>query len=207
MKVKQIKYVIFALMCMCVTPLITHAECDYQRKAELSRMASNVQLSYIYDANYGFQVILTNLTNDLYTIDNYGNVIYGGKEHSFDFASGKISFDIYSSDSNCSGKLTTKSIDLPTVNSFSYYSECNQYPQFKYCQLWGDFAISDEQFNVELKEYKNNINKKTYTKNDKESVLDVVLDVFNKNLFMIIFFGIVIIVTVIIKIVCLKRKK
>ncbi len=207
MKVKQIKYVIFALMCMCVTPLITHAECDYQRKAELSRMASNVQLSYIYDANYGFQVILTNLTNDLYTIDNYGNVIYGGKEHSFDFVSGKISFDIYSSDSNCSGKLTTKSIDLPTVNSFSYYSECNQYPQFKYCQLWGDFAISDEQFNVELKEYKNNINKKTYTKNDKESVLDVVLDVFNKNLFMIIFFVIVIIVTVIIKIVCLKRKK
>ena len=207
MKVKQIKYVIFALMCMCVTPLITHAECDYQRKAELSRMASNVQLSYIYDANYGFQVILTNLTNDLYTIDNYGNVIYGGKEHSFDFASGKISFDIYSLDSNCSGKLTTKSIDLPTVNSFSYYSECNQYPQFKYCQLWGDFAISDEQFNVELKEYKNNINKKTYTKNDKESVLDVVLDVFNKNLFMIIFFVIVIIVTVIIKIVCLKRKK
>ena len=75
MKVKQIKYVIFALMCMCVTPLITHAECDYQRKAELSRMASNVQFSYTYDENIDFTVNITNIIDDIY-VSNINRKIY-----------------------------------------------------------------------------------------------------------------------------------
>ena len=75
MRFKKIKYVLFTLICMCVTPLITHAECDYQRQAELARLASNVQLTYTYNSDSGFQVIMTNLTSDLYAVNNYGQTI------------------------------------------------------------------------------------------------------------------------------------
>ena len=59
----RVKYVICALICMCVTPTFVHAKCDYQRQAELSRIASNVQLAYTYDSTE-FTVFVSNLTID-----------------------------------------------------------------------------------------------------------------------------------------------
>ena len=95
MRVRHIKYVICALICMCVTPTFVHAKCDYQRQAELSRIASNVQVAYTYDS-VEFTVFVSNLTSDLYITDNYGREYYGdGKEKVFKFASGTVNFDTF----------------------------------------------------------------------------------------------------------------
>ena len=195
---KQLKYVIFAFICMCVTPLITHAECDYQRQAELSRLASNVQLAYVYSES-GFRVIMTNLTSDLYAIDDYGQRINGGEEKTFDYSSGTISFDIYAVDTSCSTDvLVTKSITLPTLNVYSVYDECKQFPNFKYCQMWGDYAITDEQFTQELEEYKKANNSVLKSSDEGEStVLQIVLEIFENNAFMFIFFALVIVLMII----------
>ena len=69
----RVKYVICALICMCVTPTFVHAKCDYQRQAELSRIASNVQVAYTYDS-VEFTVFVSNLTSDLYITDNYDEI-------------------------------------------------------------------------------------------------------------------------------------
>ena len=199
MRFKQVKYVLFTLICMCVTPLITHAECDYQRQAELARLASNVQLTYTYNSNSGFQVIMTNLTSDLYAVNNYGQTIYGGEEKTFNYSSGTISFDIYATDSSCStGKLLTKSVTLPTLNAYSYYDECKQFPNFKYCQLWGDFSVTHDQFMKEFESYKEDVNASLTSADDGDSeVLEIILETLSNNAFMFIFLGCVIIIVVI----------
>ena len=200
MRFKRIKYMLFALICMCVTPLITHAECDYQRQAELSRLASNVQLTYTYSQENGFEIIMTNLTNDLYAVDMYGQIISGGAERTFNYASGSYSFDIYSNDSACRGEsLLRKSINLPTMNEYSYYDECKQYPNFKYCQVWGSFSIDQDQFMTEFEQYKTSVEDKKNESVEKENgVFEVVFDILKNNLFMFIFLGCVILLTIIV---------
>ena len=199
MRLKKLKYIYFALICMCVTPLITHAECDYTRQAELSRLASNVQLTYTYSQENGFQIIMTNLTNDLYATDIYEQVIPGGQEHTFNYASGNYSFKIYSNDANCYGEeLLTKSITLPTLNNYVMYDECQQYPNFKYCQLWGNISVDPEQFRSEFNQYKQNVEKNKINNDiEKVSTLDIILEVLNNNIFMFILLGSIVLITVI----------
>lgn len=208
MRVKQIKYVIFALICMCVTPLITHAECDYQRLAELSRLASNVQLSYTYSEENGFQITMTNLTNDLYATNIYGQRIDGGAERVFEAVSGSYNYDIYSNDSNCPGEfLLRKSINLPVRNSYSYYDECKQYPNFKYCQMWSNISVTHEQFMEELEQYKGNVEEmKDQLTTEKISIFDTLLEVLGANWFMFVFLGVVVLLTLIIFFVKKKHK-
>ena len=208
MGVKQIKYVIFALICMCVTPLITHAECDYQRLAELSRLASNVQLSYTYSEESGFQITMTNLTNDLYATNIYGQRIDGGAERVFEAVSGSYNYDIYSNDSNCLGEfLLRKSINLPVRNSYSYYDECKQYPNFKYCQMWSNISVTHEQFMKELEQYKGDVEvMKDQLATEKVSIFDILLEVLGANWFMFVFLGVVVLLTLIIFFVKKKHK-
>ena len=208
MRVKQIKYIIFALICMCVTPLITHAECDYQRLAELSRLASNVQLSYTYSEESGFQITMTNLTNDLYATNIYGQRIDGGAERVFEAVSGSYNYDIYSNDSNCPGEfLLRKSINLPVRNSYSYYDECKQYPNFKYCQMWSNISVTHEQFMEELEQYKGNVEEmKDQLTTEKVSIFDALLEVLGANWFMFVFLGVVVLLTLIIFFVKKKHK-
>lgn len=208
MKVKA-KYVWFAILCMFVTPIITHADCDYQRQAELSRLASNVQLAYIYTDNQ-FTIYMTNLSSDLYVTDMYGRVFRGdGNEKTFKSYSGNVYFDIYSNDNNCYGeKLLRKSINLPTLNSFISRDECSLYPNFKYCSAWGEYSISDEQFMSELAEYKQELNKSIEAqKGEKVTIGKTIIDVLKDNLFMFIFLGIIIVLTLIIAFVKKKIRK
>lgn len=209
MRVKQIKYMLCVLICMCVTPTFVHAKCDYQRQAELSRLASNVQVAYTFDS-VEFTVFVSNLTSDLYITDNYNKEYYGdGKEKVFKFASGTINFDIYSNDPNCRGEeLLRKSITLPTINSFARSPECNQYPNFKYCQNWGELAISDEQFYSEFNKYKQELSQKVLTNaNGHIDILDNILDIIDNNKYMIIFLGIVGGVTLIVIFIKKKLRK
>lgn len=209
MRVRHIKYVICALICMCVTPTFVHAKCDYQRQAELSRIASNVQVAYTYDS-VEFTVFVSNLTSDLYITDNYGREYYGdGKEKVFKFASGTVNFDIYSNDPNCRGEeLLRKSITLPSINTFAMSPECNQYPNFKYCQNWGELAISDEQFYSEFNKYKQELSQKVLANaNGQLNILDNVLDIINNNKYMIIFLGVVGGVTLIVLFIKKKLRK
>lgn len=207
MRFREVKYLFFALICMCVTPLITRAECDYQRQAELSRLASNVQLAYTYDGT-NFTVYMTNLTPDLYAEDNYGRIYYGdGNEKTFNFHSDTVRFDIYSNDSACRGeKLLRKTINLPTINAYSLYDECKQYPNFKYCQKWGNFTITQEQFNLSLNNYKQELNAKVQSQiEEKSSVWEIILETLQNNVPMFIFFGVIIGLTVIV--IMFRRRK
>lgn len=147
---------------MFISPLITHAECSYERQAELSRIASNVQFSYNYEMVDGypkFTVNINNLTNDIYIKENsLGQTIYGSGEKQLNYSNNgmNISFDIYSNDQNCRGdKLLTQYITLPKYNFFSTSDECKKYPNFQFCAMWLNTTITVDQFNDALKAYRN----------------------------------------------------
>lgn len=205
----RLKYLLFTFLCIFAIPLITHAECDYQRQAELSRLASNVQLSYVY-SNNTFIITMTNLTSDLYVTDNYGQVYYGdGKDKTFEFYSGTINFDIYSNEAGCRGqRLLRKTVSLPALNIFAFYPECNQYPEFKYCQNWGNFSLTSEQFYSEFNKYKQQATEERVTaEENKTGVFEMILDVLEANKYMLIFLGSVVILTVIVWLVKKKLHK
>ena len=120
---KRLKYLICFMVCVFACPLISNAECSYERQAELSRIASNVQFSYTYEMteNYPrFTVSVTNITNDIYVIDDYGVIISGATEGNRTYqGSNNIEFVIYSNDSSCRGeKLLTQYVSFPTYNKF-----------------------------------------------------------------------------------------
>ena len=61
-------------------------------------------------------------------------------------------------------KETVKNIKLPSINVYSLNEECQEYPNFKYCQENGELNISELEFQEALSEYKKELEKigKTY---------------------------------------------
>ena len=185
----RVRYLLFFVFCMFLYPLVTEAECSYERISELSKMASNVQLSYTYELKQTieYDVHITNLTNDLYAMDNEGNAISGNSDVSLHFVYDErklfspgeaISYRFYSNDVNCKDEyLMTKYITLPKYNRFALSDECKKYPGFKYCSLWDYTDLDLDTFDSNLKKYLESLNKKSYVIdfNDKSFGFDDLL--------------------------------
>ena len=221
MRFKQIKYVLFTLICMCVTPLITHAECDYQRQAELSRLASNVQFNYTYNIldSVAFNLYVTNLTNDIYVVDSYGNYFVGEGEKSLTYSTlnipsfsdgASVTYQIFSNDNNCKNELLmTKTINFPHYNPLSKLSECTANPGFRYCQVWQNInSVSMSQFEQELSKYTQEKQQMVAAEGEEQNWFSYILGLF-ENPFVrgtAIFLIIVVVFTIIFNLVS-KRKK
>ena len=71
------KTILFIIAIALVLPFSVKAECDYEREAELSRIASNVQFSYTYRMNNNgslvFDVNIINVPEDIYIIESENN--------------------------------------------------------------------------------------------------------------------------------------
>ena len=156
MLVGKIKYILVMII-IFIIPGIVQAECSYERTAELSRIASNVQFSYDYDDDLNFNVTISNLTNDIYITDDSMNFFSGTGEKNMNYINGtSISYSIFSNDPSCKDeKLLTKYVNLPSYNYYYSSDECQRYPNFKYCTLWGATDIDVEQFESELAKYIN----------------------------------------------------
>lgn len=190
------------LLCLALFPLGVKAECDYQRKADLQKIASNVQINSSYRLNENrvpiFTIELSNITPDIYVVDNYGNTITPDSNKVFEVYSGtSMTYNIYSADINCHGySITTKYVKLQPYNKFYNSDECKEYPEFKYCSLWYNADFSYNYLKKKLLEYKNSKDVVQPVQTDKQaSVL----------LYVIVGFGLFI--SVIVAIIYLRRKK
>ena len=183
---KYVKYCILFTICMFIMPNITHAACDYQRLAELSRIAGNVQFSYNYEftdaTNPNFSVDITNITNDIYIVDDYNRAFYKDTSQVYG-GNRKIKFIIYSNDNNCKNEeILTKYVNIPSYNSYSGHQDCIDYPDFKYCDMWMDTSeISLETFNNEMQKYIKSQNNNIDSDVNKKSFLDSFLDIILQN--------------------------
>ncbi len=180
------KYIILFVLCMMLFPNITKAECSYERQAELSRIASNVQISYNYEKeeNSGpvYTVNITNLFNDIYIKDEDDNIYIGTNEVNVNYIFGGVySYNIYSNDSNCKDEfLLTQYVSLPYYNMFSSYDECKKYPELDICSLWGGAkAETQNDFYNKIKEYENSLNSDEYISKEESD------DISNNTVYVI----------------------
>lgn len=201
--VGKLKYVLIALIIWLIPNISqVQADCSYERIAELSRIASNVQLSYTYEIGESarFDVTLTNLTNDIYVMDEEENVVSGAGEQTLSYDHGQdIKYTFYANDSNCYGEeLLTQYITLPNFNEYSNYAGCTHYPQFKYCQLWANTEdITSEQFYSQLQSYAAGEDATVETVETQETSLwEAIKNVVDENLVMIIMCLVAIIILV-----------
>jgi len=144
-------------------PFDVEASCDYQTKADLMKMASNVQINSSYELvnNYPvFYVELSNVTPEIYVKDNLGNTITYDSNKVLEAVNGSsFNYTIYSGHPSCFGeKLNTKYVNLQTYNKFYGTDDCKQNPDFGYCKLWYDADFTVEYFRELLSEYKNKKN-------------------------------------------------
>jgi len=200
---RKLNYLFVFLVSLFVFPILASAQCSYERQAELSRIASNVGFSYNYkiqDSIPNFTVNITNVTNDIYVVDDLNNVFVNSYEFNPLYTDqARIIYKIYSNDDNCRGELIfTNYVNFPTFNRFYSSNECKENPDFKLCGLWTDTRYySTEDFNSELEKYKN-IAIVDEKQNDR-SLFDQILDfVTNKNeaicliIFILIFIGVLV---------------
>jgi hypothetical protein len=156
--------------------LISNAECSYERQAELSKIASNVQINYTYGMQdkLVFYLSVSNVPSDIYIVDPYGWEIRSNVDD-IEYTGGTSHiFTIYSNDSNCYGKkLSTKYVNLPYFNEYSTDERCKTARGFKYCNLWLDTrSMNKEKFDIEYAKYMSNNNSTSVVENDGYDILD-----------------------------------
>lgn len=195
---KTYKYLFTFIICLFVAPLITKADCSYERQAELSRIAANVRFSYTYEIKNEepiFYLNVVNLTPDIYIIDEYnGTNISGIGEKITEYIYvPKATFTIYSNDPVCRNeKIMTQYVNMPMYNVYAEKEECRKNPNFKFCQMWGNKPDTEEQFENELDTYlKNEINDEA---GEKSSLSIVEFLEQNKTTLILIIAGIIILI-------------
>lgn len=202
------RYVLLFMFCMILFPNTSKADCSYERQAELSRMASNVQFSYNYEMGDNntplFTVNINNVPADIYIRkqnDLFGNVISNTSEYIESTVGGiTLVYNIYSNDNNCRDeKILTQYLSIPYYNYYANSEECIKYPNFKYCQMWLNSSISLDEFNNSLEKYKSSQVNDMVIEEDK-SLIDIITENINYILGIIAIFVILVIICVIRKI-------
>jgi len=177
------KYLLVFLGSLFLFPLVSNAECSYERQAELSKIASNVQFSYTYEYNTDngviMNIITNNITNDVYVVNEHNQTLQAPEDIRRYPGAKSYSFEIYSNDPNCKGELLlTRYISLPTYNRYSEYQECKTHPEFEYCQIWlntADLTKSgfDEKLNSQLQSENVNDDSELEEKLTVEQILEL----------------------------------
>lgn len=203
----KMKYLLFVFICLFVFPFNARAACDYQRVAELSKIASNVQLSYSYypdeDGIPIFGVNVSNITSDIYVVDEDHGIIGNTTADNLAYGYGttRATFTVYSNDPNCKGeRLLTQYVNFPSYNTYSNSYLCKDNSSFQYCKIWSNTSsLNTEDFQNAMEEYSKNNGDDTNIE-DNNSLLDFI----NDNLVLII---VVVIVLILSSYVLLKRRR
>ena len=207
MLVGKIKFILFTLIILAFPCFMhVHAECSYERQAELSRIAGNVQFSYTYELDEInnralFSINISNVPSDIYIQDDFGDRYTQFENTITTYTQGEKNFEIYSNDANCYGELLlTKRLDLPIYNMFYGYDECKENKDFVYCSLWGNYAtITKDVFNKELNLYK--AQKESTYKGDinKQNDFEKILELLKQNYYIFIIITVLILAIVLYK--------
>lgn len=193
------KILFFLLFGVLLIPFNIRAECDYQRKAELMKLASNVKISYNYVLNEQkrpvFTTHLTNVSSDIYVVDMFG-VEYRDFVVSLPETVARV--HIYSNDVNCPEKLLSLTLNVPSYNIYSELPEC-AHNSNTLCDMWLDTSsYSEEEF------------KKIVTKNAFNSSEEIISESDNDYNYIYIYLfiaGGVIVISFAIVILFVRRKK
>lgn len=144
-------------------PLMAKADCNYNDKVRLQRIAGNVSFGYRYkETEYSvvFEITVSNLTNEIYMIDQSSGRHYYSNNEDFtlsNYAPGEtIRFDFYAKNQNCTkAKLFTNYVTLPAYNPFYTSNICKGIENFELCQKWLKHNMTYKEFYDGVTKYLN----------------------------------------------------
>lgn len=209
MKYRFFGFSVFFLFCVLSFPLVTSAKCSYERTAELAKLAGNVQFNYSYNEQKEFTVYITNMTDDFYITDDYGNDFDGTGDKTVSYSSGSsISYIFYSKDSNCPNELIIrKYLNIPVYNHYYDSTDCKTYPDFKYCKMWMNSDVNFNDFSRELKKYISDNYGVKETENKKTALLGPIVNfVLNNIVYFALGFGLIVLFIILRIIIRRKRR-
>ena len=192
---QTLKGVFVLLLVAILFPALVKTDCSYERQAELSKIAGNVQFDteYQFDGEYmNFEVHISNIQNDIYVVGDDDTKIYSDKTIVYENSGFDSEYRIDSNDHTCPGVLLMKrNVFIPHFNAYAKSSLCETYPEFKYCYLWSDTkSISKEEFEDEMRNYL--ANKMPYSADNNLETKDFILANLGKIIIIIV--GIVIVI-------------
>lgn len=210
---KKILFFIIALL----SPMMVNAlNCSDEEYANVSKLASNVKLSYEYkiDENNNITYVITfsNLTSDMRILDNKLVKIYQGFRTGKDFShistvGGSYNYEIYSI--RCASKLTNKTIHIPSYNKLAIDKRCNGLEEYNVCNRWSSYTADEEKFEKDLKAAKEDYKKRNETKIDNSkreyTFMDQLIRFVAKYLIIIV--GILLILILIVNLLYKKHKE
>lgn len=168
--------IIFLLFSFNVRALTCTDE-DYNEYASIAR---EVKISYQHIEGQVFDIIITNLSKDMYLIDDlYERYIYGTGNaitlHNY-YGNNIYTFRVLFKSGACKDKrVYTIILKVPRYNTFADSSYCDEHPDFKYCDPWYKGYISTDKITKEMEEYEANLNKKddkTFNQRLKEGLAE-----------------------------------
>lgn len=187
----------FIVLSLIISPKV-NAECSAEQKANLKKLASNIQFVYYpYDENNDvrFRLIIAN-SSEFYLyndeglevgFDSYGNHneirlnnLLPGKNYTFYF---------YSTSSSCYGtEVYRKTISLPNYNQYYKDPVCNGKEDYYLCNKWQLNSLSYDEFVNKVNSY----TKETSVKEvepiveDEQSIFDLLLQFYLKYYWLVL---------------------
>lgn len=163
MIVKRYYLGIVFLIVLFACPIQAKAECSYSQKVRLQKLAGNVSLSYRYtQTQYSviFQITVSNLTNELYMIDQTTGRYYYANNNDFTIdgyqPGSTIRFDFYAKDTNCSTtSIFSNYVTLPSYNPYYDSVLCKGIEEYSLCQKWLKHNMTYKEFYEGVTNYKN----------------------------------------------------
>lgn len=155
---KKYYFCIVFLILLFAVPFYVKADCTYNEKVRLQKLAGNVNFSYHYtetEHSIIFNITVSNLTSELYMIDQTTKKTYYANNEDFvieGYTPGStVQFDFYVRDSSCETKsIFTNYVTLPSYNPYYKNEICKGIEEYKFCQKW-------LKHNMTYKEFYNNV--------------------------------------------------
>lgn len=142
------------LVVLFAAPFHVKADCSYNDRVRLQKLAGNVSFGYRYnETKYSviFEITVSNLTNEIYMIDRSTGRYHYSNNQDFkleNYQPGEtIQFDFYARNTGCtSEKLFTNYVTLPTYNPYYSSDICKGIEDFELCQKWLKHSMTYKEF-------------------------------------------------------------
>lgn len=170
---KQLKYVLMFIMLVFIPNIVKAEDCSVTNTSRLKKIASNITTKYDYSENlpttgYGnvnFTVTISNVISDIYImkVDDYYNkvgTVYYGDSNNQVIISGLSEGTSYhfvafgNTGDWCVGTIVYEFyVTTPSYNKYYTNALCKKVPDYKYCQKWVNFNLTEEEFTKNVNEY------------------------------------------------------
>lgn len=191
MKKMSIFLILFVTM---LFPSSIKAACSNSENVKLKNMASNINITYVFDESIGkFTIVISNLRPEIYLktpsnqimqYNNGNDILLAGYSPNESFG-----FKIYANSPNCPNKMVlTKYATTPQYNPFYKDAVCVGAEEYRYCQKWIKNPLNYENFVKDVNAYKQNKESKITTEEEKEvkGFYDYILEFYAKYYYFIL---------------------